>query len=331
MALENETGADAIDTNTAAPAPDGAPAPDAQHQTAQQEEYDAADFYKDDPKPDAQAQDADAGADPDADPDAPDPDAEPIPAPISWAKDSKEVWANLPRETQEIIATRERERETAVQAKFREAAGTRQAVETEARQALATIMQNHQQALSQYEQMFQVPEPDLNLLNSDDPAQRTLYFQQEAQYRAAHAQRQQLTQQMQEAEQHAQAIQLHQQQAELQAEHQMLEEKLGTEWSDPSARAKLLGDLTPIAAELGYPQELIAQARACDIIAMRQASEWKAKAAKWDDYNKAKMIPVRNAKGGQSIPPTARTNAPQGNRQPVSIEAQLYPNDVRRN
>lgn len=326
MILDNETGAevaeDQIDATVVPPAINSS---EQQQEAQEPADYDAADFYS---EGEDGADDADQA---DEQQEEGDDQPEPIDAPLSWAKDAKEVFAKIPREAQEIIIARERDRETAVQAKFREAAGTRQAVETEARQALATIMQNHQQALQQYEQMFQVPEPDLNLLNSDDPAQRTLYFQQEAQYRAAHAQRQQLTQQMQEAEQHAQAIQLHQQQAELQAEHQMLEEKLGTEWSDPSARAKLLGDLTPIAAELGYPQELIAQARACDILAMKNAFEWKAKAAKWDEYNKAKMIPVRQAKGGQSIPPTARTIAPQGNRQSVSVEAQLYPDDVRRN
>lgn len=330
MALENEAVAEVADTTTT---PEAAAA-DVQAATVQQdpadEPYDPADFYEND-KPGDKLQEADA-PDTEADPDAPEADtaAEPIDAPLSWAKDAKEVWAEVPPKVQEIIATRERERETSLQAKYREAAGTRQAVETEARTALQTIMQNHQQALQQYEQMFEVPQPDLNLLNSEDPHERTLYFQQEAQYRHATAQRQQLTQQMQDARQHAEAIQLHQQQAELQAEHQVLEERLGTEWSDPSARAKLLGDLTPIAAELGYPQELIAQARACDIIAMKNVATLKAKADKWDEYNKAKMVSVRAGKG-QSIPPTARTAAPQGNRQPVSVEAQLYPNDVRRN
>lgn len=329
MALENEAVAEVDDTGavTIDNATGAAVTPPVQQATVD-EPYDPADFYADD-KPGEQQEAAAEGETPEGDEGQG--EAEPIDAPLSWAKDAKEVWADVPREIQEIVATREKERETSLQAKYREAAGTRQAVETEARTALATIMQNHQHALGQYEQMFQVPQPDLNLLNSEDPAERTLYFQQEAQYRHATAQREQLTQQMQEARQHAEAIQLHQQQAELQAEHQVLEEKLGTEWSDPSARAKLLGDLTPIAAELGYPQELIAQARACDIIAMRGVAALKAKADKWDAYNKAKMVDVRSARGGQSIPPTSRPNAPNGSRAPVSVEAQMYPDDVRRN
>lgn len=299
-------------------------APQQDQQGQRTDEVDPADFYNEsEPKTEAEQQDSDEGEDGEQE------DAEPIAAPLSWAKDAKDVFGALPREAQEIIATREKERETAVQAKFLEAAGKSRAVETEARQALQTIMTNHQRELQQYAQQIEVIQPDLRLLNSDDPAARTLYFQQEAQYRAASAQREQITQQMREAQEHAEAIANHQHQAELQAEHQVLEETLGTEWTEPSARAKLLGDLTPIAAELGYPQELINQARACDIIAMKKAFDWKAKAEKFDQLNKAKMVPVRAAKG--QIPPTARPAAPQGNRQPVSVEAQLYPNDVRRN
>lgn len=293
-----------------------------------QDDYDPEDFYADDkPKVDANA------AAPDADPDAPedeegDDDPKPIDAPLSWAKDAKEVFATLPPEAQKIISEREAARETALQTKFREAAGTRQQVETEARTALQTIMQNHHQQLAQYQQQFEVPQPDLRLLNSDDPSERALYFQQEAQYRAASAQREHITQQMRDAEAHAQAIADQQQAAELQAEHQFLEEKLGTEWSDPSARAKLLGDLGPIAAELGYPQELIANARGVDIIAMRQAAAWKSDSEKYRKLQQAKMIPVRAAKG---VPPTSRPGAPAGSRQPQDIVSQMYPNDVRRN
>jgi hypothetical protein len=308
---------------------EAAPATEAEQQEAT---FDPAAYYGDETDADPGASDDEGEADPDADPDADtETEAEPIDAPLSWAKDAKEVFATLPREAQEIIATRERDREVAVQAKFREAAQTRQVVETEARTALQTIMTNHQQALAQYAAQIEVQQPDPRLLNSEDPAHRTLYFQQEAAYRAASAQREQLTQQMQEAQQHAEAIAHHQQQAELQAEHELLEEKLGTDWSDPSSRAKLLETLTPIAAELGYPQELIRQARACDILAMKNVATLKAKAEKWDAYNKTKMVPVRAARGNP-IPPTARAGSPVARQQaPKDIVSQLYPNDVRRN
>jgi hypothetical protein len=323
--VDIQTQPEAAVTEIAADAIDPAVVPPA---IAEPTDVDPADFYADDPaKTDAlPAEEEEAGEE--GDDQGEQQEAEPIDTPLSWAKDAKDVFAKLPREAQEIIATRERERESSVQAKFREAAGTRHQVETEARTALQTIMTNHVQQLQQYAQQIDPIQPDLRLLGSDDPAHRTLYFQQEAAYREASAQRESLTQQMQEAQRHAEAVQLHQQQAELQAEHQLLEEKLGQEWSDPSSRAKLLGELTPIAAELGYPQELIAQARAPDILAMKVAATWKAKAQKFDELNKAKMIPVRAARG---IPPTARTAAPTGHRAPVSVEAQMYPEDVRRN
>lgn len=308
--------ADPVDA-TATAQPDPTP--------AAQDDYNPEDFYAEDkPKVDANA------ADPDADPDIPadDGDAQPIEAPLSWAKDAKEVFGTLPPEAQQIIADREKAREASLQTKYREAAGTRQQVETEARTALQTIMQNHHQQLAQYQQQFEAPQPDLRLLNSDDPNERALYFQQEAQYRAASAQRDHITQQMREAEAHAQAIADQQQAVELQAEHQFLEEKLGTEWSDPSARAKLLGDLGPIAAELGYPQELIANARGVDILAMRQVATLKVKADKYDALQKAKMVPVRAARG---VPPTSRPGSSGGARAPQDVVSQMYPNDVRRN
>jgi len=295
------------------------------------------DAYKDDlPKPEAD--------EPEPDADKPEPDAneadeeseetveekpEPIAAPVSWSKDYKDKFEALPRDMQEIIAARETDREKFLQTKSREAAQTRQTVETEARTALQTIMQNHVQQLEPILQQLQPKQPDLSLLNSDDPAARTLYFQQEAAYRNGVAQQTYVQQQLQEAQQHAAAIAQHQQQAEIEAEHEVLNTALGTEWSDPSARAKLLGDLEPIAAELGYPQELIAQARAPDILALRKASEWKAKAAKFDQLNKSKMVPVRAAK---ALPPTARPGAQIASQQrPVGSLAALYPDDVPRN
>lgn len=251
---------------------------------------------------------------------------EPIEAPTSWAKDAKEVFGNLPREAQEIIAKREADREKFVQAKSREAANTRNAVEGEARQALSTIMQNHQQALEQF--LPALPEmPDPRLLAS--PEHRELYYQQEAAYKYAVAQRNSVSQQIEQAREHAQAISQHQLQAEIQAEHAVLEDAFGDEWSDPSSRAKLLGDLEPIAAELGYPKEVMAEARAADIIALRRIGDLKAKADKYDQLMKRRMEPVRAAK--QPLPPAARSGAQADTAKPRGTLAMLYPNDVPRN
>lgn len=297
------------------------------------------DAYKDETTSPVNEQEQDAGSAADAnaedagDTDAGDDNGEDaadavklIEAPTSWAKDAKEVFGKLPREAQEIIAKREADRERFVQQKSREAAGTRQAVESEARQALSTIMQNQQQALEQF--MPQLPQmPDPRLLAS--PEHRDIYFQQKAEYDYAVAQREQVSQQLEQVRHHAHAISQQQLQAEIQAEHAVLEEALGDVWSDPSSRAKLLSDLEPIAAELGYPKEVMAEARAADIIALRRIGDLKAKADKYDQLMKKRMEPVRAAK--QPLPPAARPGAQAGQSKPRGTLATLYPDDVPRN
>lgn len=255
------------------------------------------------------------------------PDLEPIAAPTSWAKDAKEVFGTLPREAQEVIAQREADREKFLHQKSREASSTRQAVESEARQALSTIMENHQRALQQF--LPPVPEmPDPRLLSSGDPQHRDLYYQQKAEYDYAAAQRDAISQQIEQSRQHADAISQQQYQAEIQAEHHALEDALGTEWSDPSERAKLLEKLQPIAAELGYSQEVMAQARAADILALRRIGDFKAKADKYDQLMKKKMEPVRAAKS--QLPPAARPGITGGNPTPADAASLLYPDDIHR-
>lgn len=268
------------------------------------------------------------------------PPVDPIPAPNSWSKDAKEVFTKLEalgpegRALAETIVQREADRERFVQTKSREAATTRQAVETEARTALQTIMGNHARTMEQF--LPPLPEmPNPQLLNTGDPQHRDLYYQQRAQYDYANAQRDQIAQQVEQARQHADLITQHQYQAEIQQEHQVLEEALGDEWSEPSSRAKLLETLQPIAAELGYPMEVIAQARATDIMALRRIGEIKAErdqfrvdAEKYRNLMKRKMEPVRAAR--QQLPPAARPGAAQGNTPSSDAATLLYPNDVRR-
>jgi hypothetical protein len=112
----------------------------------------------------------------------------------------------------------------------------------------------------------------------------------------ANAQR---TQAQQLAQQHAQQAQHLAQQAE-QAEHaeqaRIITEQF-PEYADPTTGPELRQKLSSVAKELGYPDELIGQARATDILAMRTAAEWKAKASKYDALQAKKMEKVRAAKG----------------------------------
>ncbi len=254
-------------------------------------------------------------------------DQPPVEAPTSWAKDAKDVFAGLPREAQEIVARRERERDAFVQTKSREAAQTRQTVENEARGVIQQQAEQYAQQIEAYIPQLAIQAPDIRLLQSGDPQHHAIYNEQDRQYRIATAQREQLTQQAQQARAQAQQVAEQQQVQVMQAERQVLEEKLGSEWSDPSARAKLLGDLEPIAAELGYSQEVMAQAGSADILALKTALAWKAKADKYDQQNKAKMVPVREAR---QAPPAARPGAPTAQAAPKGTLETLYPNDVRR-
>lgn len=253
-------------------------------------------------------------------------EVEPIAAPASWAKDAKDMFATLPRETQEVIARREEERERFVRAKSQEVVSTKHKIESEARTALQTIMQNHQTALQQF--LPEVPQmPDPRLLNTGNPEHRDLYFNQKAQYDYAVAQRDHIAQQIEQVQQHAGAIAQQQMEADLQAEHQLLHDKLGDEWSDPSSRAKLFADLEPIAAELGYSQEVMAQARAADILALRKIGDWRSDAEKYRSLMKKKMEPVRAAK---SLPPAGRPGVTAAAQAPTDPVALLYPDDIRR-
>ena len=308
--MASQPTADVTTDTTVAPAPVAAPA------------NDASDFYRDTP--------ADVGADGQGDTDVehlPEAEPEPIPAPLSWASDAKEIFGTLPREAQEAIAKREGDREKFVQSKSREAVQARQAVEQEARQAFITLQTNHAAELQRYASQFQVPEPDARLLDSEDPSHHRLYMQQDAAYRHGNAQRMRAQQEANQAQQRADALAEQEQQMAIQAEVAILSEKI-PEWSDPSARAKLLSDLQPIAAELGYSPEVMAQARAADILALRHVSELKAKASKYDQLMKTRMEPVRLAK---QIPPAARAVAPAGQAKPTDLSAAMYPDDVRRN
>jgi hypothetical protein len=252
-------------------------------------------------------------------------DLDPIAAPTSWDKEAKERFASLPRETQEYVAKRETERENFLKEKSRETQNAKRDADSQARSAVAQIYRAQQEQLQHYVQMFEVPQPDLSLLNSNDENNRALYFQQEAQYRYAAAQRSQAQQQAESARQQAEAIEAHERNELAARELAQLQEQV-TEWSDPSERANLLARLETIGAELGYSPELMQQAGAQDIIALKRASEWKAKASKYDQLMQKRMVDVRAAK--TAPPPSARPGVPAGQQTVAKSAAQmLYPND----
>lgn len=231
-------------------------------------------------------------------------DLPPIDPPVSWDADAKAKFAELPRELQETVTKREVERERFVQQKSQEAARAKQEVEQQAYQSLAQYEQQVSAQLQQYAQLLSVPEPDMSLLATDPHT----YALQAKRYQDAQAQRNQAQQQAQMFAQQAQEREQQAEQAYLAQQHQIIVENF-PEYADPTTGPKIQQELSAVARELGYPPELISQARAQDIIAMRKVAELKAKADKYDALNSQKMAKVRAAKG---LPPVAKPGVSQG-------------------
>jgi hypothetical protein len=223
---------------------------------------------------------------------AEDDDLPPIDPPVSWTAEEKAAFAALPRDLQETVQKREADRERFVQTKAQEAARARHETEQAAHQQLAQIERTYAQQYQEIAARFDVPEPDMALLATNP----TEYAMQAHQYRQAQAQREQAQQTAAYYAQQAEQREAQAEQVQRAQEHQFVAEHF-PEYLDPTTGPKLQQELTGVAKEMGYPPELIAEARATDIIAMRKAAEWKAKADKLDRLEAKKMEKVRSAKG----------------------------------
>lgn len=258
-----------------------------------------------------------------------------IDPPKSWPDEDKEAFKALTAlgpegvKAAEVIAKRENERDAFVAQKGREVAQVRQVVETEARTAIAQTHEAFAQQLEQYAAIILPPQPDKRLLYTGNPQDTVLFNQLQVEYQDAVSQHQQMQSQAQQARQQASQIEEYHQQLARQAVAAEIEEKLGTEWTEPSARQKLQETLYPIGKELGYSDDAMRDANASDLLALKMAHSWKAKAEKYDALQKAKMEPVRAAKQLPKV--TQPGSAGGGGRAvPQDTAAILYPNDVRR-
>ena len=194
-----------------------------------------------------------------------------IDAPVSWDAEAKAKFAELPRELQETVTKREAEREKFVQQKSQEATRARQDAVQSATSELAQIEQSYAQQFEQLAAQLSPQAPDPALLRVNPEA----FFAQEADYRATLAQQQQLQQQAQTFAQQAKAREAQAEQAFHAEQHRVIVENF-PEYADPTTGPEQQRRLSAVAKELGYPDELIGQARAADILAMRKAAEWKA-------------------------------------------------------
>lgn len=240
-------------------------------------------------------------------------DLPPIDAPVSWDAEAKERFAKLPREDQEYLSKREGERERFVQQKSQEAVQARRTVEQEAIQHFAAYERQVSEQLSQFAQAPGVQKPDPTLL-ATDPAH---YAYQARLYEDDQAQRQQAQQVAQHYASQAQQREAAAEQAMLAEQHRVIVEQF-PEYADPTTGPKLQQELSAVARELGYPPELISQARAPDILAMRQAAEWRADSLKLKALNASKMEKVRAARG---LPRVATPGVAQGSAQSRATRA----------
>jgi hypothetical protein len=241
---------------------------------------------------------------------AEDDDLPPIDAPVSWDAEAKEMFKSLPREAQEIVQKREAERERFVQSKAQEAARARQEVEQAAIQQLAEVERDYAQHFQSLAEQLQPQRPNPAMLQYDPQA----FYAQQAQYEATIAQQRELQQRSQEFAQQAKQREQLVEQAAHHEQVKVISENF-PEYLDPTTGPKLQQELSAVARELGYPPELIAEARAPDILAMRKAAEWKAKAEKLDRLNAKQMEKVRAAKGMPKVAKPGTAQAPGAVRQ----------------
>lgn len=231
-------------------------------------------------------------------------DLPPIDAPVSWDAEAKAKFAELPRELQETVTKREAERERFVQQKSQEAARARSEVETVAMQQLAAYERQVAEQLQYFAAQSEVAKPDPALLAADPVA----YAYQQRKYDDAQAQRQAAQQQAQQFAQQAQQREAYAEQVRLQQEHQTIVEHF-PEYADPTTGPELQRKLSAVAKRIGYPDELISQARATDIIAMKKVADAFDKADRYDALQSKKMEKVRAAKG---LPRVAKPGVSQG-------------------
>jgi hypothetical protein len=208
-----------------------------------------------------------------------------------------------------------------VQSATTEAANAKRNAVAEANALFADQQRQYASHLEQIvaSQAPQAPDPTLA---ATDP---TAYVQALAYFNAQSAQYHQMQQQAQQARDEANQRDNLTRQHELAETHRVLSEQLGEVWTDAKQRHVLLTDLDTIGAELGYPAELVNQATATDLLALKRALDWKAKAEKYDKLQGTRMEAVRAAQGkaareqarghprhAPSNPPEAATQHGQG-------------------
>ena len=214
-----------------------------------------------------------------------------IEPPVSWGTDAKELFAQLNPALQQQIVEREAQREKFIQTKAQEASEAKRSARIEAESAFAERQRQYANEVEYFASQLAPQRPDPAILQQNP----VLFYQLQAEYEQGVAQQQQLQQRAIQAREEARQREEFAAYEQLQADMAVLAQQV-PDWADEGKRAAFLTDVTKVGVELGYPQELLAQATAQDVLALKKALDWKSKAAKYDALQKTKMEKVRSAK-----------------------------------
>jgi len=255
----------------------------------------------------------DEAEDDDSEDDEDEPGNPAIDPPASLTAEEKAAFAQLPPEAQQMIAAVENRRTAEVQQGLEKARSAQREAEIAAASQIAEAERLNAERLAQIAQAYEPQPPDDSLIDQDPRA----YLAAKARYDAAKAQHDQYMQQV--AAMHEQAVKRQEAiEAEtIRAQFEQVKSDL-PEASDPQKWQDLLSRLTPLALELGYPEELLADATPIDIRAIKRAATWKQKAEKWDALQARKMQKVRAAKAGKTAKPNAAQPIGSGKARAIS-------------
>ena len=239
----------------------------------------------------------------------------PITPPVSWTKENKEKFSQLPRELQEYVSERETEREKFVQTKAQEVKQTEARVHAQVSEQFKSVAQTFAQQLGALR--VALPQRPSHQLQAEDPY---AYAEQMDAYERAAAHNHWIEQNL-----GAVSAQIRQAQA---ADHQrdqvitlsVLQNEF-PEYLDAEKGPEIRQRLGSTAQMLGYTAEQINAADHLDIKAMRTATEWREKADKYDRLMAKKMEKVREAK---NMPKVSKPGVAQGK---GAVANQRYPAD----
>lgn len=219
-----------------------------------------------------------------------DADVPAIEPPVSLNAEEKEAFKTWPREAQEAISRRVGELEKGLHTKAQEAKSIQQKVEQTAAERIAQAQDANLQTLAAL--LPEIPERPAHKYRTQNPAAWDEAMDAHESAVAQHRYVQQVAQKVQAERQAAETAAARDEASQNEA---VLREKFPEYFGEKSA--ELERSLRSTAVSLGYTEDQLAHVDSTDVLAMKQASEWKAKADRYDTLMAKKMEQVRNAKG----------------------------------